>query len=188
MENWNETSGGGDDASSRRLVMKSRIALISDHASPLADLGSVDSGGQNVYVAHVASQLARLGYEVDVFTRRDNEAVAEVVEWRENIRVIHVPAGPAKFVRKENLLEHMPAFAEYMIAFFRQQKQPYDLIHANFWMSGLVAAKIKAALGIPFVITFHALGKVRRQYQGKQDRSEERRVGKECRSRWSPYH
>src|ERR1051326_9378821 len=95
MENWNETSGG-DDASARRLVMKSRIALISDHASPLADLGSVDSGGQNVYVAHVASQLARLGYEVDVFTRRDNEAVAEVVEWRGKIRGVHVSAGPGK--------------------------------------------------------------------------------------------
>ena len=26
-----------------------------------------------------------------------------------------------------------------------------------------------------------------RQY-GKSERSEERRVGKECRSRWSPYH
>ena len=27
-----------------------------------------------------------------------------------------------------------------------------------------------------------------RDYRDKDERSEERRVGKECRSRWSPYH
>ena len=36
------------------------------------------------------------------------------------------------------------------------------------------------------------LGKAMREYAKRQDvviaRSEERRVGKECRSRWSPYH
>ena len=29
---------------------------------------------------------------------------------------------------------------------------------------------------------------IQRNYQDRQFRSEERRVGKECRSRWSPYH
>lgn len=63
-----------------------KIALISEHASPLASLGGVDSGGQNVYVAHVALQLAKLGYRVDVFTRRDSEASALVVEWQLGVR------------------------------------------------------------------------------------------------------
>ncbi len=161
------------------------VAIISEHASPLADLGGVDSGGQNVYVAHVARNLARLGYQVDIFTRRDGESFPEVYNWVDGIRVIHVPAGPPTHVRKESLLQHMEVFSDYMIAFIRHGK-PYDLIHANFWMSGLVAANIKAALGIPFVVTFHALGLVRRQYQGKDDgfpdqRFElERRVVKEA--------
>jgi D-inositol-3-phosphate glycosyltransferase len=145
------------------------VAIISEHASPLADLGGVDSGGQNVYVAHIARNLARLGYQVDIFTRRDSVSLPEVYNWTDGVRVIHVPAGPAEYVRKEELLGHMEAFSEYMIAFIRRQGKPYDLIHANFWMSGLVAADIKAALGIPFVVTFHALGYVRRQYQGKDD-------------------
>ena len=49
-----------------------KIAIISEHASPLAVAGGVDSGGQNVYVAHVARELARAGLQVDVFTRKDN--------------------------------------------------------------------------------------------------------------------
>jgi D-inositol-3-phosphate glycosyltransferase len=149
--------------------MSQRIAMISEHASPLADLGSTDSGGQNVYVAQVSLHLARLGYEVDIFTRRDNQELPEIFEWKDGVRVIHVPAGPAKFVPKESLLPHMKSFRAYMINFIRQQEQPYDLIHANFWMSGLVAVEIKRALGIPFVITFHALGKVRRVHQGQND-------------------
>ena len=75
--------------------MARRIALISDHASPLAALGGVDSGGQNVYVAQVARELAARGHEVDVFTRRDRNGQPRIVEWCRNVRVIHVPAGPA---------------------------------------------------------------------------------------------
>ncbi|HSL42437.1 MAG TPA: glycosyltransferase [Anaerolineales bacterium] len=155
--------------------MKKRIAVISEHASPLADLGGVDSGGQNVYVAHITQQLARLGYQVDVFTRKDDKALPEIYEWMDGVRVIHVPAGPPEFVRKEKLLGHMQAFTDYMIDFIKRHGRHYDLIHANFWMSGLVAANIKVALGIPFVITFHALGEVRRQFQGREDSFPEQR-------------
>src|ERR1043165_7847603 len=155
--------------------MRKRIAMIREHASPLATLGSVDSGGQNVYVAQVAQNLAQLGYQVDVFTRCDDKTLPEIYDWMEGVRVIHVPAGPAEFVRKEELLGHMQAFTDYMIDFFKRQQKPYELMHANFWMSGLVAANIKATLGIPFVITFHALGKVRREFQGKEDGFPDRR-------------
>jgi phosphoheptose isomerase len=145
------------------------IAIVSEHASPLAVLGGVDSGGQNVYVAQIARNLAHLGYQVEIFTRRDDNTLPEIYEWTDRIRVIHVPAGPAEYVRKENLLEHMGSFSGYMIDFLQRQGKSYDLIHANFWMSALVAADIKRALGIPFVVTFHALGRVRRQYQGHND-------------------
>lgn len=149
--------------------MTKRIAIISDHASPLADLGSVDSGGQNVYVAQVAKQMAAAGCRVDVFTRRDHHALPEVLEWIEGVRIIHVPAGPAEFVPKEELLDHMQSFSDYLIQFCSRQSEPYDLAHANFWMSGLAAMDLKRLLGLPFVITFHALGRVRRQHQGQAD-------------------
>jgi len=149
--------------------MTRRIALISEHASPLGVVGGVDSGGQNVYVGQVAKHLAAIGYDVDVFTRRDNEMLPEVTQWVNGVRIIHVPAGPPTFVRKENLLEHIQAFTRFFVRFCRRQQRPYDLVHANFFMSGLVAAETKRTLGIPFVVTFHALGKIRRLHQGSAD-------------------
>src|SRR5574340_899897 len=94
-----------------------RIAMISDHASPLAAAGGVDSGGQNIYVAQVARNLARLGYAVDVFTRRDDANQPEILDWQPRARVIHVPAGPARYVRKEDLLPLMDEFSDYVRSF-----------------------------------------------------------------------
>jgi D-inositol-3-phosphate glycosyltransferase len=149
--------------------MRNRIALISEHASPLGILGGVDSGGQNVYVGQLARHLSVIGYSVDVFTRRDNPDLPEVVDWADAVRIVHVTAGPAAPLRKEDLLPHMAEFTASMLAFFAREALSYDLIHANFWMSALVAADIKRATGIPFVVTFHALGRVRRLHQGQAD-------------------
>ncbi len=149
--------------------MKRQIALISEHASPVSLLGGVDCGGQNLYVGQVAKSLAAMGCDVDVFTRRDSTILPETTEWVNGVRIIHVPAGPPSYVRKEELLPYMEPFTEYMLQFCRCQRKAYDLIHANFWMSGLVAAELKKQLGIPFVITFHALGRVRRQFQRQAD-------------------
>lgn len=149
--------------------MKKRLAYISEHASPFGVLGGVDSGGQNVYVGQLAKHLAAMGYRVDVFTRRDHALLPEVADWVEGVRLIHVPAGPATHIRKEDLLPFMAEFTAYVLQFCKRQPVAYDLIHANFWMSGLVAADVKQQLGIPFVMTFHALGRVRRLHQGKAD-------------------
>ncbi len=146
-----------------------RIAIVSEHASPLAAPGSIDCGGQNVYVAHLARELALAGHLVDVFTRRDSIAQKQVVRWRDNIRVVQVPAGPAHFVPKEQMLPYMGSFARFVTRFARRQQALYDVIHANFFMSGMVAQHVKQVLGIPFVITFHALGHVRRLAQGAAD-------------------
>lgn len=148
--------------------MTKRIALISEHATPLGIFGGVDSGGQNVYVGQLAKHLAAIGYHVDVFTRRDSESLPEVVEWQQGVRIIHVPAGPPKAIAKEKLLPYMAKFTSFVIDWCRTQVA-YDLIHANFWMSALVAANVKRVLGIPFVVTFHALGRVRRLHQGQAD-------------------
>src|SRR5918993_338056 len=151
-----------------------RIAMISDHASPLAPVGGVDSGGQNIYVAETARALAARGYSVDVFTRRDQPELPEVVEWVPGVRVVHVPAGPAAFVRKEDLLPWMPEFTAFVQRFAARER--YDIVHAHFFMSGLVAMHLKSALGLPFVVTFHALGLVRRLHQGTADEFSPRRI------------
>src|ERR1700710_1065163 len=97
------------------------IAFISEHASPLADLGGVDTGGQNVYVAQLAKYLAGGNYTIDVFTRWENNSVPQVVEWQPGVRIIHIKAGPVASVPKEDLLPYMNEFEDNMLAF----------IHAN---------------------------------------------------------
>ena len=146
-----------------------RIAFISEHASPLAALGGADSGGQNVYVGNLARELARLGYQVDVYTRRDHEQQAQVVEWRSGVRVVHIDAGPARPLPKESLLPFMAEFGHGMLRFMRDTGAFYELVHANFFMSGMVAQQLKRLVGLPYVITFHALGRVRRLCQGQAD-------------------
>jgi D-inositol-3-phosphate glycosyltransferase len=161
--------------------MKNKIAFISDHASPLAVLGGVDSGGQNVYVAETAKQLAKLGYEVDVFTRWEDASLTEIIDWMPSVRVIHIKAGPVQCIPKEELLPYMEDFTNGMITFIRQEKLEYGLIHAHFFMSALVAADIKKALGIPFVVTFHALGQIRKIHQGSSDHFPPERIDIETR-------
>lgn len=150
--------------------MKSKIAFISEHASPLATIGGVDSGGQNVYVAELARQLAGLGYDIDIFTRNDDPNLQKVVCWLPGVRVIHMNAGPVSSLPKEELWQYMPEFRDSMLGFMQREKLSYELIHANFWMSGWVAMEIKEILGIPFTITFHALGYIRKLYQHDDDK------------------
>jgi glycosyltransferase involved in cell wall biosynthesis len=106
---------------------------------------------------------------VDVFTRRDDAALPPVKIWAQRVRVIHVDAGPPAPVRKEDLLPFIPEFAERVVDLASRNAQPYDVAHANFFMSGIVADTLEQATGTPFVITFHALGRVRRQHQGAAD-------------------
>lgn len=146
-----------------------KIAIVSEHASPLAQAGGVDSGGQNIYVAHVARQLALLGHTVDVFTRLDNPYLPPEMDWDGGVRVVHVPAGPARAIPKEALLPYMDDFAAHMGRYFANSDEPYDLIHANFFMSALASLPVARSARIPLAVTFHALGRVRRMHQASAD-------------------
>ncbi|NUR71559.1 MAG: glycosyltransferase [Hamadaea sp.] len=149
-----------------------RIALVSEHASPLAQLGGVDAGGQNVHVAALATALARRGHEVEVFTRRDDPGPPETVE-SGGFRVVHVPAGPAGPIARDDLLPYMGEFGAWLAA--RWTGTPPDVVHSHYWMSGVAA--LRAAEGtpdagrLPLVSTFHALGAVKKRVQGAADTS-----------------
>jgi glycosyltransferase involved in cell wall biosynthesis len=117
-----------------------------------------------------------MGYEVDVFTRREHPDLPRVAVWMDNVRIIQIDAGPACLIPKEEILPYMSAFGEDMIAFMREEQIWYDLVHANFFMSALVAMELKRMLGIPFVVTFHALGHVRKIHQGSQDKFPPERI------------
>ena len=152
-----------------------RVALISEHASPLARQGSVDAGGQNVYVLHVAQALARLGHHVDVLTRRDQRTLPTAVDMRPGVRVLHIDAGPPEFVPKEDLLPYMKAFGDEALRLMRRSLS-YDVVHGNFFMSGLVGLRVQRQLNVPLVQTFHALGAVRRLHQQEADKFPANRI------------
>jgi glycosyltransferase involved in cell wall biosynthesis len=145
-----------------------KIALVSEHASPLAVLGGVDSGGQNVYVAALARQLARRGHEVVVFTRRCSRVSPSAVPV-DGYVVEHLPAGPLAAVSKDDLLSHVPELTDHLHD--RLRTGGFDLVHAHFWMSGLASCAAAKPLGIPVVQTFHGLGSVKRRHQGHRDTS-----------------
>jgi glycosyltransferase involved in cell wall biosynthesis len=144
-----------------------KVALVSEHASPLATLGDIDAGGQNVHVAALAAELGRLGCRVRVYSRRDGPAAERCVGFAPNVEVEHLDAGPARPIPKDHLFRHMPAFASCLRR--RWQAQPPDIVHAHFWMSGWAA--VASGVQRPVVQTFHALGAVKQRHQRSEDTS-----------------
>src|SRR5688500_711333 len=121
--------------------------MISEHASPLATLGGVDAGGQNVHVAALAQALARTGADVTVHTRRDERDLPRTVAFGPGVTVHHVDAGPAEPVPKDDLPPFMGEFARQLNAWWRADRP--DVVHSHFWMSGLASVEAAAPLGIP---------------------------------------
>lgn len=151
-----------------------RIALISEHASPLAAIGGADSGGQNVHVAQLARALGERGHHVTVFTRRDDPGLPDRVRIGPGVTVEHVRAGPVTILPKDALLPHMAQFGDHLAQ--RWLVEPPDVAHAHFWMSGLAAQRAARRIGIPVLQTFHALGVVKRRHQGAADPSPRSRL------------
>ncbi len=151
-----------------------KISMVSEHASPLAALGGVDAGGQNVHVAALSVALAARGHTVQVYTRRDDPGLPDRVRVQENLEVVHVAAGPALPLPKDDLLPYMGQLAEGLVADWGGE--PPDVVHSHFWMSGLAAleaAETAAEEGtrVPVLHTFHALGTVKKRHQGAEDTS-----------------
>lgn len=151
-----------------------RVALVSEHASPLAALGGTDAGGQNVHVGALARELAQQAQSVVVHTRRDDPAVARQVPADGGVVVDHVDAGPPIPIPKDELLGWMGDFGAELGE--RWAKDPPDVVHAHFWMSGLASLQAARPLGIPVVLTYHALGAVKRRHQGDADTSPAQRL------------
>jgi len=153
------------------------VAMVSEHASPLAALGGVDAGGQNVHVAALARELTRLGCHVTVHTRRDADDLPDTVRTPDGYLVDHVAAGPAAPIPKDAIFDHLDQFAEGLRA--RWRAAPPDVVHAHFWMSGVAALAARPPAPAPVVQTFHALGAVKRRHQGGADTSPSARLGLE---------
>jgi D-inositol-3-phosphate glycosyltransferase len=156
--------------------MVRRLAVLSLHTSPLAQPGTGDGGGMNVYVRELSSALARAGVACDVYTRRDDPDLPETVFVEPGLEVHHVPAGPAAQVAKERVFEFVEEFTDNVVshmtgesaravwrgsAGFAPFEEGVGAVHANYWLSGLAGHAIKHRLGVPLVSSFHTLDRVK---------------------------
>jgi D-inositol-3-phosphate glycosyltransferase len=141
-----------------------RLAVLSMHTSPLAQPGTGDGGGMNVYVRELSASLARTGVVCDVYTRAYAPDLPPTVEVEPGFRVHHVPAGPMSFVPKNHLHGLVEEFTERVamrMEMLADVEGPVDAIHANYWLSGIVGHTLKHRLDLPLVSTFHTLDRVK---------------------------
>jgi D-inositol-3-phosphate glycosyltransferase len=149
-----------------------RIAVFSMHTSPLAQPGAGDGGGMNVYVRALASALARAGVECDVYTRAEHRAQPAVVQVEPGFRVLHVEAGPRAPVPKHALHELVEPFVDTALERI-VERDPVEVLHGNYWLSGAIAHRLKHLLDRPLVATFHTLARVKAE-AGVDDDAEHR--------------
>lgn len=150
-----------------------RVAILSMHTSPLAPLGGRETGGMNVYVRQVAAQLADLGVDVDVFTRRTDPSTPET-EAIEGARLVHVTAGPPAHLEKEQLVAHVAAFAEGVQAFRASEALDYDLIHSHYWLAVEAGTQLARTWDVPHLAMFHTLGDVKLRARASEHEPEAR--------------
>lgn len=153
-----------------------RLAVLSLHTSPLAQPGTGDGGGMNVYVRELTTALARAGVDCDVYTRAYSAELPASVVVEPGFRLHHVPAGPLGPMAKEALPGVVDEFADNVAALMTDgEGEGFDALHANYWLSGLAGHRLKHELELPLVSTFHTLARVKAEASPEELRSSEPR-------------
>ncbi|HEY9614889.1 glycosyltransferase family 1 protein [Allocoleopsis sp.] len=148
---------------SSRLAIPGRqpIALISAHGDAASEVGSEEAGGQNVYVRGVGEALAKLGWQVDIFTRKTHPDDEAIVYHSPHCRTIRLVAGPQAFIPRNQLFEYMPQFVEAFQKFQSKEGTNYPLVHTNYWLSAWVGLQLQELSNIQLIHTYHSLGAVK---------------------------
>lgn len=145
-----------------------RVAVVSYHSSPLAEPGAGDSGGMTIYVRRLADQMERLGVATDIFTRAAGDG-RTVQHLGDKVRVVSMPAGPARPLPKEELHGHLADFVPAVRAFSTSQRTSYDVVHSHYWQSGLAGRELATVWGVPLVHSHHTLGRVKNHFLAPGD-------------------
>lgn len=153
------------------------IALVSEHASPLAEPGAFDGGSQNLHVAGLSAALSALGHRVVVYTRRDDPHVPQRVRTEDGYDVVHIPVGPTRRITEDEVLAHMGDFVQFLKTAW--ETHPPDVVHAHGWLSGLMAVLSAQHKQIPVVQTYHTVGTASRHDQRTNEPASTKRLAVE---------
>ena len=139
------------------------------HTSPLDQPGAGDAGGMNIYVVESAERMAAMGVSVDIFTRRHNPDLPDVVELSPGVRVRHLNIG-ASTATKEELPALFPNLSDAFSKVLETEK--YDVLHSHYWISGKVAMPVAKKFGIPLAHTMHTMARVKNMNLAEGERPE----------------
>jgi D-inositol-3-phosphate glycosyltransferase len=134
--------------------------MLSIHSSPLGRLGTQDTGGMSIYVRELARDLGLRNHRVDIFTRGNdiNGRKFRSIDLYPNVRLIYLQNQAADHLPKDELLFHLDLYTDAMGAFCAEQGIRYDILHSNYWLSGIMGQKFQRRWQRPHVITFHTIG------------------------------
>ena len=113
----------------------------------------------NVYVRELVSSLAQAGIDCTTYVRRWADDLPDEVEVEPGFRVVHISAGEPDMA-KEDLPGIVDEFSHEVIEHIKAGPG-VDVLHANYWLSGVAGHQIKHALDLPLVSTFHTLARVK---------------------------
>ena len=125
------------------------ILQLSFHTAPFGSIGKFDSGGLNVYVEKVSQHLSE-----------DNNVTVVTAEKAESFTKGNLDFISLNLFEKELSTEKKE---KYLVDFRKKLDETFDLksfdvIHAHYWLSGLVAKQIANELNLPLIFTSHSLG------------------------------
>jgi len=151
------------------------IALVNIHGlvrSENIEMGrDADTGGQIRYVIDLINQLSENpDVQVDLFTRKiGDKRVSEdyqkpIEQINENCRIVRLPCGSSKYIRKEKLWPYLDEYVDRMIEYFRKEKREPDIIHGHYADAGYIAREISNVFNTPMVFTGHSLGRNKLDY------------------------
>src|ERR1700686_4514563 len=139
------------------------LAIVSLHASPVADLGAGENGGMNVYVRAVCEELSRRGIATEGFTRRWSAQGPDRIRLADKSWVTRLAVGPAEDIEKSRLFDLLPDFSEAILSEQRRRRVSYSLVHSHYWLSGWVASRLRDEWNLPWFHTFHTLARVKNE-------------------------
>ena len=115
----------------------------------------------NLAIRRICEGLAALGHPTDVFVRREDRQSPDEELIAPSSRLIRLRVGPAAPVAKGDVRAMCDDFADAVVQHAASEDRSYRVMHAHYWLGGLVARQLRDHWGTPWVQSFHTLARTK---------------------------